>query len=358
MADSQELRTQDKETDGDSKEDDTLLFSGLGTLTLPGQHDEEDQDDASGGAGGGDGDEERVSDLDDAPVPVLNSSNVQVPRAVPQGGGGQRGDPAAVPLVGGGSKVLTPAEAGSLVADGVTMGVGRNEVTQHQVQGGSQASGDSAGLKRPRRGQVCPAVRRGNFCVDKDCSRAHPAICGDPKCFPRWRRDCPMWHARSQGNGLGADPGRARSGQSQGAARGQQQQRRQQQQQQQRQQRRQPQRGTGRQRPRQQQQQQQRPLPRVQAARQQQPQQQPQRQHLRHLPSQQGWGPPPLFPPALPSRPHHWQAAGPSYRDVVRGATGQRSLDQDVLLGRLAALERRLAELAGPCQPSPGMLQI
>ena len=309
LADSQDLRTQNRgvqaaqtvgatpqkesQDHGTQDEGDSMLFSGLGTLTglasAPGSNGE--LDDAVGGADEEDGSERKVSDLDEASNPFL--CNVDVPGTLPHRGGGARavpqlgggfgthvGAPLALPQVGGGVVVHAPAETGPLVADGVT--VGRNEVDQSQGQDGAQAQGISAAeRKRPQRRAVCVAIRRGDFCVDKDCPKEHPARCGDPGCFPTWRRDCPLWHVRSsptqaQGNGASAGPGRAGRPQPQGA--GQQGQR------------------EGRRRQGRQQ----------QRRRQQEPVQQRPRRH------QHGWQPQQQQPPPLSPSSHHGGWAGSS----------------------------------------------
>ncbi len=235
------------------------IFSGLGTLTGPGVGDvsvgggDDDRGQGSqGGAGGpggldsgaGDGggagvdgvNEGKVSDLDDASNPFLCNVNVlgTVPHrgggvcAVPQGGGGlgtQTGAPLALPQVGGGVVVHAPAETGPLVAEGGTMGTaGRNEVDQSQEQDRPRSQvlpGSSAERRRPKKRMICPAVRRGDACMDKACKKSHPARCCDPLCFPTWRRDCQLWHVKisQQGNGDGAGPGRAGRGKVQGLQR-------------------------------------------------------------------------------------------------------------------------------------------
>ncbi len=196
--------------------------------------------------------------------------------------------------------------------------------------------------------------------MDKDCLKEHPARCGDPQCFPAWRKDCALWHVRvqasqqqqqqrrqqqrwqprcsqAQGNGVGADPGRAGPTKPQGPKR----------------------RGRPRGDPpqrqvRRQQQQRQRQLHQPQREspwwqRQQDWHQQGQQQE-RRLPSLLSL--PPLWQQQQQQRqaptPQPWLGMGPSYRDVVvGGATGQLSPAQDQLLARLAALESRLA---GLCQ--------
>ncbi len=119
--------------------------------------------------------------------------------AVPQLGGGPRAAArglGAVPQGGGGLKVRAPAETGPLVVEGATKG--RNKVDQSQAQAGPQAAQeDSAETRRPKKRAVCLAVRRGDYCVDKSCPKEHPARCGDPLCFPTWRKDCQLWHVRS-----------------------------------------------------------------------------------------------------------------------------------------------------------------
>ncbi len=255
-----------------------------------------------------------------------------------------------------GSKTAS-AGTGPLAAGGT---VGR---TPDQLQGqvGAQTQGDSAGAKRPKKREVCLAVRRGDVCMDKGCPKEHPARCGDPLCFPTWCKGCQLWHVRAgqgqgrpsqqqqgrqqrqqqqrspqaRGNDAGVNPGRAGLQKSQG--------------------RRPHPLGKGRlhhQHQRQQghQQQQQQQLHRQGWLRQQQ-----------HHPPRPLWQPPvwqqqqqQVPPPPAPP----WLAAGPSFRDVVKGATGRHSLDQAQLLDRLAALERKLAELVGSYQPSHGMSQI
>ncbi len=237
---------------------------------------------------------------------------------------------------------------------------------QNQVK--SQVQGSSA--SRPRRKLVCPMVRRGDFCMDKDCPKEHPARCGDPRCFPAWRKDCLLWHVRhssqrqqqqqrhhhhsqSQGNGGSAVPGRAGQPQSQGQWRhqGQQQQRR---------------RGQQQLQPRQRQQQGQQgmqwrfPPPRPDLypgwqRRERRQGQQEGQQQVRRLPSllsplQQHWQ---QQQQQTPVQQRPWPEAGLSYRDVVKGAIGQHYHFQVPLLDRLEAVERRLAGLAGlarPCQ--------
>ena len=267
--------------------------------------------------------------------------------------------------------VRAPAATDPLIDAGGT--VGRNGAAQSQAQAGSQVPGPAEFRKvdRRRRRKICTSIRSNTFCRDPDCKKEHPARCGDPRCFPTWRKDCPLWHVRvsqSQGNGASAGPGRVGHLQSQGTGaqgrQGQRQQRRgRQQRQQQGRQQQQGQRGRQQQRPppphqggvwqRQQQhgqqgRQQQRPpppLPHQDGVWQEQ-----QQQRARRLP--------PLFPP---QQQQHWQQhrpswpeAGLSYRDVVaKGATGQPFPFQDPLLARLEALEKRLAGLAGlmgPCQ--------
>ncbi len=305
-----------------------------------------------GGAQAGDVvDQEEVS----PPVPT-NTDNLPAHYDVPIGAAND-------------GSMIASAGSGPLGAGGA---VGRT-ADQLQSQVGAQTQGDSAETKRPRKRAVCLAVRRGDVCRDKGCTREHPARCGDPLCFPTWRKDCQLWHVKvvqgrgqpsqqqqrreqqgrqqqrqlqqwqqqqrrpqARGNGAGANPGRAEPQKSQG---------------------RRPQppgRRQGHQRQQQRQQMQQQHHPQVWLQQQQQP----------HHPGEsgplmwQGWqqqqqqqqGPPP--PPPLPP----WLATGPSFRDVVKGATGRHSLDQAQLLGRLAALERKLAELV--CQPSHGMSQI
>ncbi len=43
--------------------------------------------------------------------------------------------------------------------------------------------------------------RLTDYCMDKDCARAPPALCGDPLCFSRWWSGCSLWHTRMQENG-------------------------------------------------------------------------------------------------------------------------------------------------------------
>ncbi len=351
-----------------ASEEDSMLFSGLGTLSDGVASLGPDGDGDGGGADEGNRDESlKVSDPDDASNHVLNS-NVSV-LAVPRQGGGLGAVPriggglGAVPQGGGGLYVRTPAEAGPLVADGVT--VGRNEVGHSQVQEGSQAV-DSAGRIRPKRSQVCLEVRRGSFCMDKDCAKAHPAVCGDPQCFPRWRRACPLWHVRARGNGSSADPGRASSGQSQGTAQGATRRLRQ------------PRRRDFQQQRRRQQQQQQRPRQQWQERQQQQPPwRRPQPWRLEPQAAQRPTPAPPhplpfprpLFQDQAPlqQQSQHRQQQHPqlqqprqdgmSYRDAVirGGGAGSDLLSPGLLLGRLEALEARLqAGLAGLMAMSSG----
>ncbi len=140
--------------------------------------------------------------------------------------------------------VRAPAATDPLVvAAGVTVG---RSADQSQDQARSQAPGTPAGTKK----KLCKSVWRDDICRVKDCDRAHPPRCGDPRCFPSRRVDCQYWHRmgdprqqqqrqqqlQQQGNGRSAGPGRAGLPQSQGQRRlqqGQQQQGQQRQQQQQ-----------------------------------------------------------------------------------------------------------------------------
>ncbi len=388
LKDSQMLGTRRDE------EEDSLLFSNLGTLTIledrPGRgRGAEDGGDGAGETladdGEADGEEDKVSGPNDAPNPVLlgNTTVLAVPQtrggtAVPQLGGGPgavplAGGPGPVPHRGGGFNVHAPAETGPLVVEGATKGRGRNEVDQSQDQGGAQAQDISAGRRRPQRRTVCAAIRRGVFCMDRTCPKEHPARCGDPACFPIWRKDCPLWHVKissapnsSQGNDKGAGPGRAGRSQVQGQqGRREQQGRRQQQGRGQRQ----PQQGQprGGQQPGRQQQQRGQGLPEGQPVR---DWHQPRPQQRQPLPIPSLLHPPrPQQAPWLgwqqqqqqqhqqgPAQDQRWQGLGlsPSYRDVARGGavTGQLSQVQvqGLLLARLAALEERLAAFTGPCR--------
>ncbi len=303
--------------------------------------------------------------------------------------------------------VRAPAATDPLVQAGST--VGRTGAGQSQVQAGSQVQ-DPADFKRvqPKRRAVCASVRNNTFCKNLNCSKEHPPRCGDPRCFPRWRKSCQLWHDKEllrHQQGVQQQQQQQRQRQHQQGVQKQQQQQRhwqQQQQQQQQQQHRPPQgngmrAGPGRagsfksqgqgQRQRQQQ---------LQGRGQPQQQRQwgPQQQRQRRSPGQQQEGqdelpqgswtwsraPPPLFPPLpLPQQeqqqqqqqqerqlqqrgldwhlPHGRVVPGLSYRDAARGG-GDIAQLFPTLLGRLAALEERLAGLAGPCQPSPGMSRI
>ncbi len=251
--------------------------------------------------------------------------------------------------------MIASAGTGPLGAGGA---VGRT-TGQLQDQAGAQTQGTSAESKRPKKRTVCPAVRKGDVCEDKNCKKSHPAMCGDPLCFPSWRKDCQLWHFRvsQQGNGSSAGPGRAGRGQVQGL-----QQLQRQRQQQWRQRPQPPQRG-------------QRPQ-RLQGPG-------PQRQQRQQQGQRQGWvrPPPPLFPPPpappnvwqrqqqqqLHPQPHGWHRLGwqhqqpqqgpppqPTYSDVLKGNIGPAIDPLRQLLHRLAALEEGLARVqgSGSC---PGM---
>ncbi len=110
--------------------------------------------------------------------------------------------------------VRAPAAIDPLVAVGST--VGRGRAGQSQVQVGSQVQAQADKKK------LCKSVWRDDVCRDKDCDRAHPPRCGDPRCFPWRRRACQHWHRaadtrKEQGNGSSAGPGRAERGQVQGS---------------------------------------------------------------------------------------------------------------------------------------------
>ncbi len=179
---------EDQEDSQDNQEGyDSVLFSGLGSLL--------EEVGAAGATDGGLQDwADKVSDPNDASNHVLISTDIvhAVPQngggtAVPQVGGGPEAVPpigglGAVPRRGGGTSVHAPVKTGPLVAEGDTLGTakdqdrgtqdqdrGRNEVDQSQDQAGAQAQGTSAEGNRPRRRAVCPAIRKGNFCVDKSC---------------------------------------------------------------------------------------------------------------------------------------------------------------------------------------------
>ncbi len=358
------MKTQARSETGDSQRD-SLLFTMMDE-ELPGlslfDPDKTSIIPAGQGVGdaGGDGDGEG-NDADrganaagKVSVPVSNDDHERV---------GDVDDPAQA------GNVRAPAATDPLLAAGDT--VGRIGAAQSQAQAGSQVPGSGSGSaepKRPKKRAVCPTVRRGDACMDKTCVKAHPARCGNPNCFPIWRKDCQLWHVKapppsSQGNGRGAVPGRAGRTQAQGKKEQQQLQQQQQ--------------GQGRQQQRLVNQQRRHPRSQWQ---QQQQQGRGKEWHPR-LPSPPAPPPPPLFQPPPPPRPAHWQGwpqlqqrvphrgwqeAYPSYRDVVVG--GNRSSTvieqlspaqvQERLLGRLAALEERLAGLAGLCQLSPGMSRI
>ncbi len=111
--------------------------------------------------------------------------------------------------------VRAPAAIDPLVAVGST--VGRGRAGQSQVQVGSQVQVQADNNKK----KLCKSVWRDHVCRDKDCDRAHPPRCGDPRCFPWRRRSCQYWHrvadSKEQGNCSSADPGRAERGQVQGS---------------------------------------------------------------------------------------------------------------------------------------------
>ena len=251
------------EEDDDDGDEESLLFSGLGTLN-----------------GGRDGDKVSATVVNDD---LDRVGNVDDPERVPPRGsdhGNVRAPAATDPLV---------------VAAGVTVG---RIADQSQDQARTRAP-DTAGSAKKQK--LCKSVWKDDVCRDRDCERAHPPRCGDPRCFPQRREDCQHWHrlgvalrqqqqqqqqssqpsqqrqqrgqqqrqrqSQQQGNGRGAGPGRAGQRQAQGMRRGARQQgqgvRRQQQQpnggrqQQQQRQQQQPNGGRRQQQQRQQQQQQQ-----------------------------------------------------------------------------------------------------
>ena len=122
--------------------------------------------------------------------------------------------------------VRSPAATDPLVAVGST--VGRNGAGQSQVQAGAQVQDPAV----PNKKKLCKTVWRDAICRDRDCDRAHPPRCGDPRCYPLRRPTCQHWHRmgglqqqssqpssqqprqrqlqqQQQGNGHGAGPGRA-----------------------------------------------------------------------------------------------------------------------------------------------------
>ncbi len=204
----EEPNTQAASQKAPQQEEEEDIFSNLGTLTPPGAASG-GGDGVGGGDGGGDGDggdggddgdgrghipEGQVSDHSSRSINSLAAPPKQLAKAGVVGVGGLVDDGTS------GSGVAHVGGAGGVNADG-------------------KGQGGPADRIRPRKRLVCPRIRRGDFCMDKDCQKEHPARCGDPRCFPAWRRDCPLWHVRasqSQGNGASAGPGRAGHLQSQG----------------------------------------------------------------------------------------------------------------------------------------------
>ena len=197
------------------------FFSGIGTLTGP---------DGYGGGGvdgGGDDGGGQVS------APVANDDDHVRVGVVDDS-------------VHGSGNVRTPAATDPLLDAGST--VGRAGADQSQVQAGAQVQGP-AGSQSIRR-KLCKSVWRDDVCRDRECDRAHPPRCGDPRCFPRRRSSCQHWHwmgggqrqqqsqhqqqrqqpQHPQGNGSSAGPGRAGKRQPQGQQQRRPQQRRPQQQ--------------------------------------------------------------------------------------------------------------------------------
>ncbi len=203
---------------------DDSIFSGLGTLTAiggegKGAGGEEEEDDVGGGDDDDDDSEGKVT------TPLLNDDHERV---------GVVDDSART------GNVRPPAETDPLVADGST--VGRKDAGQSQVQAGAQVQDPAGSIKR----KLCKSVWRDDVCRDRDCSRAHPPRCGDPRCFPIRRTGCQHWHRiggdqrqqrqrqqqqqqqhhrpqqqrqlpqKPQGNGSSAGPGRAGRRQGQG----------------------------------------------------------------------------------------------------------------------------------------------
>ena len=191
---------------GEQEEEEDSIFSGLGTLSEPGGGG-----DGDGGCSGGDGDD--------------GGGQVSAPRA--------HDDHARVGVVDDSvqatGNVRTPAATDPLVDAGST--VGRKGAGQSQGQAGAQVQGP-ADYKR----KLCKSVWRDDVCRVKECDRAHPPRCGDPRCFPVRRSGCLHWHRlggvqrqqqqqqrrqQHQGNGSSAGPGSAGRQQAQGRQQGQ-----------------------------------------------------------------------------------------------------------------------------------------
>ncbi len=316
-------------------------------------------------------------------LPVMSLFDPDKTPAIPSGQGGDGGDdgkgkvsapianddpdcvgdvddPHHVSDVG---NVRAPAATDPLLAGG-TLG---RVADQSQAQARTQVQGPAVTKK------LCKSIWRDDVCTNKECERAHPARCGDPRCFPlRWK-ECQHWHrapgqvrtqhsqGHSQGNGRSVDPGSAGLKKAQGEGRRKRQQQQQSpplQQQQKRGQR------------------------QGQQGRQQQPQRQQQRLHQRGALAPRPPPPGPrLLPPPPLQVPHQWRtwngplwqppwglsvgewpllqqqqqqqqqhhSGGPTYRDVLKGGNGggpgPASGHHSQLLQRLAALEQRLAGL-------------
>ncbi len=186
------------------------IFSNLGTLTLPGAANDGGGGRADGGGDGGDGEGDDVGD-------GAGDGGGPIPK-------GQVSDHSSLSISSLAAPPKQLAKAGVVGVGGlVDDGTSGSGVAHVGGAGGVNADGKGQGGPadriRPRKRLVCPRIRRGDFCMDKDCQKEHPARCGDPRCFPAWRRDCPLWHVRasqSQGNGASAGPGRAGHLQSQG----------------------------------------------------------------------------------------------------------------------------------------------
>ncbi len=196
----------------EEQEGEDSIFSGLGTLT---GLDKGAADDGEGSVAGGDNGGGQVS------APTANDDHVRVE--------------VVDDSVLGTGNVRTPAATDPLVVVGST--VGRIGADQSQVQAGAQVQ-DPAGNPNTKR-KLCKSVWRDDVCRDKECDRAHPPRCGDPRCFPMRRANCQHWHRlggtqrqqrvqqqqqqqqrkqlqQPQGNGSGANPGRAGQQQAQG----------------------------------------------------------------------------------------------------------------------------------------------
>ncbi len=336
-------------TQAGPQDDESLLFD-LGPLpTLPG---------VGGGPRGGGGD-----DGDDEEEKVSASISTDDPVRV-----GNVDDPGLTPPPGavGAGNVRAPAATDPLVDAGGTLGGLRGREDQSQVQAGSQELGGSSAVRpKFKKSRICKFVRRDEHCQDKDCDKEHPPRCGDPRCFPRRRRDCPHWHdlrglysnppqrpqrrgpqglgPQGQGNATGAGPGRARQGKLQGGQR----------------------QGGGRH----QQHRQLRPPPPPlpypfwQGQQQQQRRRQDQRQRQDYpirppLPHWQPWAPPPPLQPLrqrqqLPQQqqqhqqPRQQEQQVRSYSEVLRGGGSSGFDPLHLLLDRLAALEEAVARTRG-----------